>query len=62
MKIDTFIKVAEVPVKRNGPEKVLTVGHLLNMLKLVRHIKINESEELEEFEARLVAEMSDPNY
>jgi len=32
--LSVFIAILEASIKRNGSEKVLTLGHLLNLLKM----------------------------
>ena len=32
--LETLIDILEMSVKKNGADKVLTVGHLLNILKM----------------------------
>lgn len=35
---DTFIEVLETSVKKNGKDKVLTIGHILNLAKMASKI------------------------
>ena len=42
--MNTLIEVLEESAKRNGPDKVLTVGHLLNILKLAERIEEKKGE------------------
>jgi len=35
---DTFIEILEISVKRNGKDKVLTIGHLANLAKMSKRI------------------------
>ena len=40
----TLIEVIEKSIEKNGADKVLTLGHLLNILKLVERKKDEEEE------------------
>ncbi len=44
---DIFLAVLEKSVKKHGPTTVLTLGHILNICKLVRRVGI-ESQEADE--------------
>lgn len=44
MELEKLIYMLEVSAERNGKDKVLTIGHLLNILKLMS--KIEELEEI----------------
>lgn len=56
MKLEPFIQVVEVSVKRNGPEKVLTVGRLLKFLKEVKELEASSEDKKKKFEDYLIAD------
>ena len=45
--MSTLIKILEQSVAKNGPDHVLTLGHLLNILKLEQRKKEQEEELLD---------------
>lgn len=47
--MEELIRILESSVKRYGTQKVLTLGHLLNIVKLSKKVQIQKSEQLEEF-------------
>lgn len=42
--MDKLIEILEISVERNGRDKLLTLGHLLNILKMVQRREEEESE------------------
>jgi len=44
MEIDILIEILEHSVKKNGPDKPVTLGHLLNLIKLAN--KESEKEDV----------------
>lgn len=42
---DTFIEVLEISVKRNGRDKALTIGHILNLAKMASKIHQKREED-----------------
>lgn len=45
---ETFIEILELSVKKNGKDKVMTIGHLLNIAKMAN--KWYEGRERDEYE------------
>ena len=46
MELEALIALLERSVERNGPDKVLTLGHLLNLLKMLARKLEEESSEI----------------
>ena len=40
--LDELIRVLEISAERNGKDTIITIGHLLNILKMVRRRLIQE--------------------
>lgn len=56
MKLHHLIYVLRVSIQRNGADKPLTLGHLLNILILARRLSQRMSEKEFEDDARLLEE------
>ncbi len=53
----TLIEVLERSVKKNGPDKPLTIGHLLNLLKMAKREEERKQEERDQMLDMVYAEM-----
>lgn len=60
MKLHHLIYVLRISVQRNGADKPLTLGHLLNLLILARRLSRRISEKEFEEEARILEEANYP--
>jgi hypothetical protein len=56
-----LIKVLEVSEKKHGSDYVLTIGHLLNILKFVEKCRENEEIEKNKQHDKLINEVMNPN-
>lgn len=54
---DTFIEVLETSVRKNGKDKVLTVGHILNLAKLANRIHQQREKDTESTLEEAISEM-----
>lgn len=53
---DPLIQVLEKSIQNHGPNKVVTLGHLLNIVKMAERIKVQQIEQQDREEYEIHAE------